>query len=293
MLGERVRPARQRDPYEGKRVWFVTGSSKGIGAAIVRAALLAGDTVVATARHPARVVGAPAGSSGVQIVLPLDVNDTVSIATAVSSAVKKAGRIDVLVNNAGYGLLGAIEEAEDDEIRAQFETNVFGLLAVTRAVLPIMRAQRSGHVVNLSSIGGFVASMAFGVYNASKFAVEAITEAIALEAGPLGIRATVVEPGSFRTDFYGAGVRHTRRRICDYDDTAGAARSNSMARHGAQPGDPDKVAAAIIAIVRSSHPPLRLPLGSDAVAKVEAKLELVRRELDAWHDIATGTDIVD
>jgi NAD(P)-dependent dehydrogenase (short-subunit alcohol dehydrogenase family) len=282
-----VSPATPNQP----RVWLITGCSKGLGAAIVRAALAAGDCVVATARNPATIAAAATDSPGALMTLPLDVTDTGSIAAAVEAALAGAGRIDVLVNNAGYGLLGGIEEAADDEVRAQFDTNVFGLLAVCRAVLPVMREQRSGHVINVSSVGGFVASPAFGVYNASKFAVESITESIALEAGALGIRATVIEPGSFRTDFNGESVRLTRNPIGDYESTSGAARERAMARHGVQPGDPDRLAAAVLRIVDSADPPLRIQLGADAVAKVEAKLEAVRRDLDAWRDLATGTDL--
>ncbi|GAA1688864.1 hypothetical protein GCM10009765_42900 [Fodinicola feengrottensis] len=207
------------------------------------------------------------------------------------AAVARFGRIDVLVNNAGYGVLGAVEETSDAEARDMFDVNVFGLVTVTKAVLPVLREQRSGHIINIGSIGGFAAGVGSGLYAATKFAVEAITESLAGEVGPLGIRVTVVEPGAFRTDFLTPeSIRPAAVTLPDYDGTAGVARRTLIAADGRQAGDPGKAAEAIVELAHANNPPLRLQLGPDSIARVETKLTYVRTELDAWRHVGSGTD---
>jgi NAD(P)-dependent dehydrogenase (short-subunit alcohol dehydrogenase family) len=197
----------------------------------------------------------------------------------------------VLVNNAGYGLLGAVEESSDSEVRAVFGTNVFGLLNVTRAVLPQMRAQRSGHVINISSIGGYSSYQGWGVYGATKFAVEGLSEALSRELAPLGIFATVVEPGFFRTDFLNDNsLVSTKLHIDDYAETVGAMRDFAAGANHQQPGDPARLAAAMMKLADSPKPPVRLPLGTDTIARIEEKNRFVDAELKAWHDVAISTD---
>ncbi|TCL71837.1 oxidoreductase [Rhizobium sp. BK251] len=273
------------------RVWFITGASRGFGALMTKEALAAGDAVVATARNPETVTDA-IGSHPNLLPVALDVTDEAQAQDAAAAAVKKFGRIDILVNNAGFGLLGAVEEATTDEIEKMYATNVFGLLKVTRAVLPYMRKQRSGHVLNFSSIGGYVGHAGWGVYCSTKFAVEGISESMAPEVAPLGIKVTVVEPGFFRTDFLaGNSLVVSPPTIPDYVDTpAGAMREIAKQANHAQPGDPAKLAGGIIAIVNSPNPPLRMPFGSDTVAAIEAKNAHVAEELAAWRELAMSTD---
>ncbi len=276
-------------------VWFVTGAARGLGAEIVRAALASGHSVVAAARRPEQVRAAFPDAGERLLPVALDVTDTAQVTTAVEAAVAAFGRIDVLVNNAGRGLLGAVEEASDADVRAVYDTNVFGLLTVTRAVAPVLRAQRSGHLVNLSSVGGFVGTPGWGVYASTKFAVEGLSEALARELAPLGIAVTLVEPGYFRTDFLDASSLHTAATTID-DYAAGPAgqmrQLAAQVNHG-QPGDPVRGGAAIVAAIDSGRAPLRLQLGSDCIASVEAKLESVRAELDAWRDVAVSTDFAE
>lgn len=275
------------------KVWFVTGASRGFGALIVREALRRGDRVVATARNPQSVLDAH-GEQPNLLAVKLDVTREADAWQAVEQAIARFSRIDVLVNNAGYGVLGAVEETSIAEAKAVFDTNVFGLLAVTRAVLPRMREQGSGHVVNISSLGGYSAYAGWGVYGATKFAVEGITEALAQEVGPLGIRATVVEPGFFRTDFLNDNsLVSTAAQIDDYADTVGAMRDFSAGANHKQPGDPRKLVTAMLALVDSATPPLRLPLGSDAVARIEQKHRFVSAELEDWRALAMSTDYAD
>ena len=224
------------------KVWFITGASRGFGALITQQALAAGDAVVATARDP-KSITEKLGTHPNLLAVKLDVTNEQEAFAAVGEAVKKFGRIDVLLNNAGYGLLGAVEEASASEVERMFATNVFGVLNVTRAVLPEMRRQRSGHVINISSIGGYAAYIGWGTYGATKFAIEGITEALALELKPLGIKATVVEPGFFRTDFLDDNsLVKTKSVIADYDETVGAMRKFAADANHAQPGDPAKFA---------------------------------------------------
>jgi NAD(P)-dependent dehydrogenase (short-subunit alcohol dehydrogenase family) len=272
------------------RVWFITGASRGFGARIVEEALAAGDAVVATARDPSTIT-ARLGSHERLLATRLDVTSEAEAHEAAGQAVRKFGRIDVLVNNAGYGLLGAIEEASAKETERLFGTNVFGLLGVTRAVLPHMRRQRSGHIINLSSVGGYTGYPGWGVYGATKFAVEGISEALQAEVAPLGIHVTVVEPGFFRTDFLDeTSLVRTAQQIDDYRETVGKTRALAADFNHGQRGDPRKLAKAFMELVNAANPPTRLPLGSDTVQRIEAKNAHVAQELAAWRNVAISTD---
>ncbi|CAD6526769.1 oxidoreductase [Paraburkholderia metrosideri] len=273
-----------------KRVWFITGASRGIGALIAEAALADGNAVVAAARNVSSIVARLGESAGL-LPVALDVTDEVQAKAAVQAAMEKFGRIDVLINNAGFGLLGAVEESSDRDIRRMYDTNVFGLLNVTRAVLPVMRARRSGHVINISSIGGYRGAAGFGVYSSTKFAVEGITEALRDELKPLGIHATVVEPGYFRTDFLDASsLAVAADVIADYDDTSGAVRRKAAQMNHNQPGDPEKLADAVVVLVDAPNPPLRLPLGTDTLAAIAAKNAYVAQEMQTWGELSASTD---
>jgi len=274
----------------GNKVWFITGASRGFGALIAAEALAAGDAVVAAARDPASVT-ARLGEHAKLLPVRLDVTREEQAQEAVKQALKKFGRIDVLVNNAGYGLLGGIEEASAVEVEQLYATNVFGLLNVTRAVLPQLRQQRSGHVINMSSVGGYRSGAGFGVYCSTKFAVEGLSEGLAAELAPLGVHVTIVEPGYFRTDFLDQqSLSRTRQQIADYDETVGAVRQVASDRNHAQQGDPAKLAKVMIELANAKQPPLRLPLGSDTVAVIEAKNEFVAGELKQWRSVALSTD---
>lgn len=273
-------------------VWFITGASRGFGAEIAREALSRGHQVVATARSKDAVEAALSDAGSSLLAVSLDVTDEAQAAVAVKAAVKRFGRIDVLVNNAGRGLLGAVEEASDAEIRAVYDTNVFGLLAVTRAVAPELRRNRSGHIVNISSVGGFVGSPGWGVYASTKFAVEGLSEALNTELAPLGVHVTVVEPGYFRTDFLDSSSLHVQQQqLDDYlDGPAGSIRETTARVNHAQPGDPSKAARAIVDMVESPNPPVRLQLGTDTIRAVEAKIGRVQSELATWRAVSESTD---
>ncbi|MFV3130984.1 oxidoreductase [Niveispirillum sp. KHB5.9] len=272
------------------RTWFITGASRGFGALIAEKALAKGDNVVATARKP-EAVTERLGTHPNLLAVALDVTQEAQAHEAAKAAVERFGRIDVLVNNAGYGLLGAVEEATAAEIEALYRTNVFGLLAVTRAVLPHMRRQRSGHILNFSSVGGYRSGAGFGVYCSTKFAVEGLTEALAAELAPLGIHATAIEPGYFRTDFLDAtSLTVSPVRIADYDETSGAVRDFAAQVSHKQPGDPNKLAQVVIGFVEAPNPPVRLPLGSDTVAAILAKHESDAALVAEWRDLSVSTD---
>ncbi|WP_435575094.1 oxidoreductase [Burkholderia plantarii] len=273
-----------------ERVWFITGCSTGFGHELARLVLEQGDRAVLTARDPAKLAALVAPHAGRALALPLDVTDEAMIRKAVADAEAHFGRIDVLVNNAGYGYFSAIEEGEDEEIRRQFETNVFGLFSLTRHVLPGMRARRAGHVINVSSIGGLMAFAATGYYHASKHAVEGFSESLAAEVKPLGIHVTIVEPGRFRTDWAGRSVIESKIVIDDYAETAGKRREQARAYSGTQPGDPARGAAAIIRVAEADAPPLRLLLGSDAYQLLQTKLDSLRREVEQWKELTCSTD---
>jgi NAD(P)-dependent dehydrogenase (short-subunit alcohol dehydrogenase family) len=272
------------------RVWFVTGAARGIGLRIVEAALAAGDAVVATSRDAAPLRERFAGNDAL-LPVSLDVTDEKQAAAAVAAALDRFGRIDVLVNNAGYGLLGAVEEASADEVRRLYETNVFGLLNVTRAALPSMRERRRGHVVNISSVGGYRSGPGFGVYCSTKFAVEGISEALHGELAPLGVHVTVVEPGYFRTEFLDrSSLTVSPRILADYAATAGAVRERAVQINQKQPGDPKRLAQALLALVASDAPPLRLPLGTDTLQVIAEKNAQVAAETAAWRALSASTD---
>jgi NAD(P)-dependent dehydrogenase (short-subunit alcohol dehydrogenase family) len=274
------------------KAWFITGASRGFGLRIAQLALAQGDAVVATARNTAAVIE-KLGEHPNLLAVPLDVTDEAQARAAVATAVERFGRIDVLLNNAGFGLLGAVEEATAEEVEAVYRTNVFGLLAATRAVLPQMRAQRSGRILNISSIGGYRSAPGFGIYCSAKFAVEGLSEALHHELAPLGIHVTVVEPGYFRTDFLDStSLTVSSTRISDYDGTAGATRSRAADLNHDQPGDPDKLAAVLVAFADAPHPPIRLPLGSDTIAAIEAKHASDAAILAVWRSMAASTDFV-
>jgi NAD(P)-dependent dehydrogenase (short-subunit alcohol dehydrogenase family) len=266
-------------------VWFVTGCSTGLGRAIATAVLDRGWRAVVTARDPKQLADLEGA-----LALPLDVTDPVQVKTAVATAEDRFGHVDVLVNNAGYGYLAAIEEGEDAEVRALFDTNVYGLVDVTKAVLPGMRARRSGHIVNISSLGGLAAFGATGYYHATKFAVEGLSESLAAEVAPLGIRVTIVEPAAFRTNWSGPSMRQSTTVIDDYAETAGARRTSTLATYGHQPGDPARAAQAVIAAVEADEPPLRLLLGKAAYDIATARLDTLRTTFDAWRSVTLSTD---
>lgn len=271
-------------------VWFITGTSQGFGHELVRAALDRGDSVVATSRKPESVAAAFPQAGERLLAVTLNLRDEAQIASVVAQAVQRFGRIDVLVNNAGHGFTGAVEEASDAEVLNVFETNVFGLLRVTRAVLPQLRKQKSGHIVNLSSISGLVGLPGWGIYNSTKFAVEGLSEALAAEAAPLGIGVTIVEPGPFRTDFLGGSMAAAAQVLADYQDTAGKTRAGNVQRNGHQPGDPAKAADAIVQAVTAAKPPLHLLLGSFAFERFNAKLTAITEEVKAWRKTTLGAD---
>ncbi len=270
-------------------VWLITGCSTGFGRELATLVLDRGWRAVVTARDPSRVADIADGRDNA-LAMALDVNDRIQIASVVRQAEEKFGAVDVLVNNAGYGYLAAIEEGEDDEIRAMFETNVFGLIAATQAVLPGMRARHRGHVVNISSVGGLVSFPATGFYHATKYAVEGLSESLAQEVRPLGIHVTIVEPGPFRTDWAGRSIKQSATRIADYDATAGERRQQTEQRSGNQPGDPVRGAEAIIAVTEAADPPLRLILGKPALGLARAKLDALRIDFDAWEKTTLGAD---
>ncbi len=274
-------------------VWFITGSSAGLGFELAKFVLERGWRAVVTARQPERLEALVAKHEGRALALRVDVTDISTIRTAVANAIAAFGRIDVLVNNAGYGYLAAIEEGDDEGIRKQFETNLFGLINVTKEVLPGMRVRKSGHIVNISSLGGLVAFAATGYYHATKFAVEAISESLSYEVAPLGLKVTIVEPGAFRTNWAGSSMVESPIRIEDYDDTAGKRRQSTKASSGNQPGDPARAAAAIIKAVEAEVPPLRLLLGAPALDIAYKRLEALKANFDAWKDVTLSADFPD
>ena len=272
-------------------VWFITGASRGFGAEIVEKLLADGHQVVATARNPRAITERFPDAGDALVAVAVDVTNEEQIAAAVEAGLSRFGRIDVVVNNAGRGLLGAVEEASDAAARAVYDANVFGSLNVIRAVLPTLRSQRSGHIINLSSIGGFRSSAGWGIYSSTKFAVEGFSEALHQEVAPLGIHVTIVEPGYFRTDFLDASSLETEANIIDdYAETSGATRAHATDVNHAQPGDPVKAAAAIVELASAPEPPLRIQLGRDAFEGVAQKLEFVAQEQRAWREVAVSTD---
>jgi len=274
-------------------VWLITGCSTGFGRELARLVLARGWRAIVTARDPSQVADLAEGRADRALVLPLDVTRRDQIAQVVVGAKRRFGRIDALVNNAGYGYLAAIEEGEDEAVRAMFEANVFGLIDVTKAVLPVMRDQRSGLIVNVSSIGGLTSFAATGYYHGTKYAVEGISESLALEVKPLGIDVLIVEPGAFRTNWAGPSIKQSAIHIDAYGATAGERRRQIAARSGKQPGDPVRGAQAIIDAALSEKPPLRLLLGKAALELARKKLDSMRADFDSWESTTVGADFPD
>lgn len=278
------------------KTWFITGATRGIGAEIVKAALAAGEQVVATGRDPTKVEAAfstlPAAQRGRLLVLPLDVAVEDQSSAAVAATIARFGRIDVLVNNAGYGQLGLFEQIEAADVEQQFATNVFGLFHVTRAVLPVMRQQRAGHVINFSSVGGVLGFQGASVYCATKFAVEGFSASLAPELAGFGIQVTVVEPGFFRTDFLeDSSVRYGERTVQGYDTAVSDVKNQYGQYNGHQAGDPAKLASALLQVVGAPKPPLFFAAGSDALDFVASAIGQRQADLDQWRALTASTDL--
>ncbi len=276
-----------------QRVWFITGCSSGFGRLLAEEVLKAGDKVVATARNIATIADLEKTYPKTARALSLDVTHPEQIKSAVEQALEHFGHVDVLVNNAGYGLMAAVEEASDADIKHVIDTNVYGTVHVTRAFLPHFRARKSGHVLNLSSIAGIISTPGLGYYNLTKFAVEGFTEALAAELAPLGIKVTIIEPGPFRTKFLGGSAVFAKTRIADYAATAGKTLDTMTAYAGQQKGDPMKAVEAIVQVVNSPEPPLRLLLGAAAWRRFHDKIDLLERDAKAWEKVTLGADFKD
>lgn len=275
------------------RVWLITGVSTGFGRELAKAVLARGGIVAGTVRQDAQADEFRALAAGRSFAYRLDVTEAGAIPSVIEKVVRDTGRIDVLVNNAGYGLIGAAEETSEAEARKLFETNFFGLLHVTQAVLPYMRAAKRGHVVNFSSLAGIMGIPGVSLYCASKFAVEGLSESLAGELAPFGIKVTIVEPGGFRTDFAGRSIAMPAKVLPEYAGTPAAnARASMMSKHrGHEHGDPAKAANAIIEAVDSEVPPMRLVLGADALGAGRAKLASLAKNYDAWETVSTSTNL--
>jgi len=272
------------------RTWLVTGASRGLGKAFAEVALDAGDYVVATARKVAQLDDIVQAYPDRALALPLDVTDHDAVRTAVAQATEFRGRLDVLVNNAGYGLAGAVEEVSEQQVRDQFEVNVFGALWCTQAVLPVMRAQGAGHLFQISSIGGVAAFLNTGIYHASKWALEGFSESLAQEVAPFGIGVTIVEPGPFRTDWNGDSMTRATP-LPAYDDLLGGRREAMSGAHaGTQAGDPRKAAEALLRVLDIDNPPRRLLLGAFAADTAPGTYEQRLQEWAAWDGVARGAD---
>lgn len=269
------------------RTFLITGVASGLGRAFAAAALADGHRVIGTVRRAADAQTFAAAARA--FPLQLDVTDYAAIPDAVAAAEREAGPVDVLVNNAGYGHEGALEESSIDELERQFATNVFGAVAMMKAVLPGMRARRRGHIINVTSMGGFITLPGVSFYCGSKFALEGISEALGKEVAAFGIKVTALAPGQFRTDWAGRSMERTPRSIPDYDAIMDPLRAARQAKSGAQPGDPDKAAQALLRIVEAAHPPRRLFLGEDALGLVRQKLDEMNAEIAAWDDLSRST----
>ena len=269
--------------------WLITGCSTGLGRAFAEAVLAGGDNAVVTARDAAKVRDLAEKYPDTALAFALDVTDDAQVTAAVAAADERFGGVDVLVNNAGYGYRAAVEEGEDDAVRQLFDTHVFGTVRTIKAVLPGMRARRSGTIVNLSSIGARICPEGSGYYSAVKAAIEALTLSLRKEVAPLGITAMVVEPGGFRTDFAGRSLTQAAEPIADYADTAGRRRKEHDTVHGTQQGDPARAAAALIRAVASDEPPYMLLLGDDASDGFRAALDSLRGEVDVWESVSRST----
>ncbi|NYT78414.1 SDR family NAD(P)-dependent oxidoreductase [Alcaligenaceae bacterium] len=271
-------------------VWFITGCSTGFGHALAAYVLAQGNRVVVTARNVGSLSELVKDAGDRALVQQLDVTNTAQIKAAVSAATARFGRIDVLVNNAGYGYQSSVEEGSDDEIRAQFEANTFGLFALTRAVLPGMRAQRSGHIMNITSVAGMLGNPSTGYYAASKHAVEGWSDSLETEVAPLGIRVTCIEPGPFRTDWAGRSLRVTPPTIDEYKETVGASIKSLAEKSGKQPGDPVRAAAVMYQIALMDDAPRHLPLGASAYERITRKLKTRLAQIEAWETTIRSAD---
>ncbi|MFD5467067.1 oxidoreductase [Kitasatospora sp. NPDC127059] len=278
------------EQYADGKVWLITGANSGFGRAIAEAALAAGDTVVAAARRPEALADLAAAHPGRLVPVRLDVTDQERIPAVVAETVQRHGRIDVLVNNAGRGLIGAVEEYTDRELRDLMELHFFGPAALTRAVLPHMRAQGTGAVVQMSSMGGRFSFPGVGAYSATKFALEGLSEALAQEVAGFGIKVLIVEPGAFRTGFAGGGALAHATPIEAYEPVVGPVRTGLPDSDGKQPGDPARAAEAILTALAADRTPLRLVLGSAAVDAILGNLEAARAETDTWAAVGRGAD---
>ncbi|MES2278985.1 MAG: oxidoreductase [Bacteroidota bacterium] len=272
------------------KIWFITGCSTGFGRQLAQELLSTGHSVVVTARNPDDIKDIAEQYPGTALAVKLDVTKAEEITASVEQAIQKFGRIDVLVNNAGIGYFGAIEESEEDQVRRMFEINFFGLANMTKAVLPGMRAQRSGHIVNIASIGGLVGFPSVGFYNATKFAVDGYSEALSKEVKPLGINVTVIAPSGFRTDWAGRSANDTKTIIDDYHATAHTNQGTIRGYSGKQPGDPVRAAKAIVKAVDAENPPLRLLLGVGAMRGARNKITELQRDFDAWAETTEWAD---
>jgi NAD(P)-dependent dehydrogenase (short-subunit alcohol dehydrogenase family) len=272
------------------KVWFITGASSGFGRLLTDYLLSLGANVVATARKPDTLNDLTTTYAANSQILSLDVTKPAQVDKAVNDALARFGHIDVLVNNAGYGVAGAFEEVTDEEYMPMFNTNVFGLITMTKALLPQFRARRAGNIVNLSSIGGLVGLPGWGLYNATKFAVEGLSEALAAELEPLGIHVTIIEPGPFRTEFLGTSGKTGKDRIADYQQTSGKTREYFELQNGKQPGDPQKAVEAIVAAVSAPKPPLHLLLGKLALDRFRGKMKSFDADIADWEETTLGAD---
>jgi NAD(P)-dependent dehydrogenase (short-subunit alcohol dehydrogenase family) len=272
------------------RVWFITGASTGFGRLLAEEVLKRGERVIATARDIKKVDDLVEKYPETARAFSLDVTKPADISSVVAKAIPAFGQVDVLVNNAGYGVNGAIEEVSDEEFEHMFQTNIYGLIRTTRAFLPHFRERGSGSILNLSSIGGLLGMAGWGFYNTTKFAVEGFSEALAAEMKPLGVHVTVIEPGPFRTDFLGRSGKLAEKEIPTYNETAGKAREYLQSQSGKQPGDPQKAIEAMIQVVESPEPPVHLLLGKIALKRFRGKLADWNKELDAWESVTNGAD---
>ncbi len=278
---------------ETSPVWFITGCSTGLGRALAQRVLEHGHRAVVTARRTDQISDIVADYSANALAVALDINDHAQVDAAIAQAGEQFSGIDVLVNNAGYGYLAAVEEGDEQDIRDMFETNFFSLAALIRKVLPGMRARKSGHIINISSVGGLVGAASSGFYNATKFAVEGLSDALAKEVEPLGIRVTAIEPGPFRTDWAGRSLKQAKHPIAAYADTAAARRAQITSYSGKQAGDPVRAADAIIKVVESDDPPHNLILGKNGLDRVRAKLAALMQSIDDWEDVTLSADYPD
>lgn len=273
-----------------RKTFLITGVSSGFGRAFAQAALNAGRTVAGTVRHDAARQAFEALAADRAHAIVLDVTDFEAIAPAIATITEKTGPIDVLVNNAGYGHEGTLEESPLHDLRRQFDVNVFGAVAMIKAVLPVMRERRSGHIINITSMGGFITMPGIAYYCGSKFALEGISETLSKEVAGFGIKVTAVAPGSFRTDWAGRSMVRTDRSIADYDELFAPVRQAREAKSGKQAGDPDKAAQALLKVIAAEHPPVHLLLGNDALELVRARLSALGKEIESWEEVSRSTD---